>query len=134
MSDRKEMWCPLMNSMCIDGWTDTMVKKGVFGKKSGPDPRCRFWIKLSGKHPQEDKMIDEFDCAVAWLPTLLVEQCRLENSTGAAVESLRNRTADVAGALTQMSTSIASKPVVMLNGPTVDVTTQEKLEHKEKTE
>jgi hypothetical protein len=130
MSDRKEMWCPFMNCMCVDGWTEKM-KIGAF--KKGPDPRCRFWIKLSGKHPQEDKYIDEYDCAVAWLPTLMVEQCRIENSTGAAVESMRNRTADVAGALTQMTSVINSKPVVMLNGPAaVDTTTESPaIEHKE---
>lgn len=130
-SDRKEMWCPLMNSMCIDGWCEKMKRGGVF--KKGPDPRCRFWIKLSGKHPQEDKYIDEFDCAVAWLPTLMVEQCRIENSTGAAVESLRNRTADVATSIAQMTTTIGSKPVVMLNAPisTTAVPTPEQIEHKD---
>lgn len=119
--DRKSMWCPFTKEMCTNGWCPSMVK----GKKKGePDPKCRFWIKLTGKHPQKDEFIDEYDCSIAWLPTLMVEQCKIENSTGAAIESMRNRTADVAGALTQMTSAINSKPVVMLSGPgTIDTTT-----------
>lgn len=123
MSDRKEMWCPFLNALCIDGWCDGM-KSGMF--KKGPNPHCRFWIKLTGKHPQEDKFIDEYDCAIAWLPTLMVEQCKIENSTGQAIESMRNRTSDVAGALTQMTSAIKSRPMVMLSPPT----SAEEIEHK----
>ena len=84
--NRQEMWCSIMKEDCIDGWCPSMSK----GKNKKPR-KCRFWIKITGKHPQRDEFIDDYDCSFAWLPTLMVEQCRIENSTGAAVESLRNK-------------------------------------------
>src|SRR5687767_5524851 len=114
MSERKSMWCPLMKEMCIEGWTESMDGKG---KKKGPSPKCRFWIKLSGKHPQKEEYIDEHGCSIAWLPTLMVEQCRIENSTGAAVESLRNRAADMTTSLQQLTHEVQSKPFVALTLP-----------------
>lgn len=36
------------------------------------------------------KDIDEYACAVTWLPMLLVENSGMQRQTGAAVESFRN--------------------------------------------
>lgn len=127
--DRKSMWCPLMKEMCTNGWTESMDK----GKKKGqPSPKCRFWIRLSGKHPQTGVTMDEYDCSVAWLPTLMVEQCRIENSTGEAVESLRNRVVENTVELKQ----IASKPIIMLanDSKPVDVTASSANQQLEKKE
>ena len=35
--------------------------------------RCAWYIKLVGKDPQSEKEYDEWRCAMAWLPTMLVE-------------------------------------------------------------
>ena len=51
---------------------------------------CAWFIKLAGQDPNTGKQIDEFGCAVAWLPTLLIENAQQSRGTGAAVESFRN--------------------------------------------
>lgn len=51
---------------------------------------CAWYVKLRGKDPQTDQDIDEYRCAIAWLPVLQIEHSLFERQTGAAVESLRN--------------------------------------------
>lgn len=45
---------------------------------------------MRGKHPQTGEPVDEWSCAVAWMPILLVESTQAEKETGAAIESFRN--------------------------------------------
>jgi hypothetical protein len=52
---------------------------------------CLFWTQLRGTHPQTGQEIDEYDCAVRWLPILLIENAKEVRQGAAAVESLRNR-------------------------------------------
>ena len=65
--------CPLMKGNCIER-------------------RCMWWIQLRGTNKNTGKEIDEYGCAVAWLPMLLVENANEARQTGAALESLRNET------------------------------------------
>lgn len=51
---------------------------------------CSWFVKLAGTDPNTGKQIDEFGCAVAWLPVMLVENAQQSRQTGAAVESFRN--------------------------------------------
>lgn len=51
---------------------------------------CPWYIKVQGKNPQSEELIDEYRCAMAWLPTLMIEHSLHERQTGAAVESFRN--------------------------------------------
>lgn len=51
---------------------------------------CAWFIKLAGKNANTGKEVDEFGCAVAWLPVMLVENAMQSRQTGAAVESFRN--------------------------------------------
>ena len=51
---------------------------------------CAWFMKLQGKNPNDGKDIDEWGCAMSWLPILLVENAQQSRSTGAAVESFRN--------------------------------------------
>ena len=51
---------------------------------------CEFYTHLIGKDPQTGKDIDNFGCAIAFLPLLLVENAQQQRQTGAAVESFRN--------------------------------------------
>ena len=127
-SDRKSMWCPLMHDMCTDGWCKSMEK----GKRKGPSPKCRFWIGIEGTHPQKKEPVVDHDCAIAWQPTLMLEQARVQNSTGSAVESLRNRVKDTVDAIKELG----HKSVLLVDHnkdkPTVvDATPEpEKIEHK----
>jgi hypothetical protein len=51
---------------------------------------CPWWTRIVGKHPQSEEMLDSWQCAIAWLPMLLVENSQQQRQTGAAVESFRN--------------------------------------------
>lgn len=51
---------------------------------------CAWFLKISGKNPQDGKDIDEWGCSMAWLPILLIENSQQQRQTGAAVESFRN--------------------------------------------
>lgn len=55
--------------------------------------RCPWYTKMRGKHPQSDQEVDEYRCAIAWLPILMTEHSLFERQTGAAVESFRNEMA-----------------------------------------
>ena len=51
---------------------------------------CAWFMKISGKNPNTGKDVEDWGCAMAWLPVLLVENAQQSRSTGAAVESFRN--------------------------------------------
>ena len=51
---------------------------------------CAWFVKLAGTDPNTGKQVDEFGCAMAWLPMLLIENTQQSRGTGAAVESFRN--------------------------------------------
>ena len=51
---------------------------------------CAWFTQLRGDNPQTGKEIDEWGCAIAWIPVLLVENSQQQRQTGAAVESFRN--------------------------------------------
>lgn len=59
-----------------------------------PEPciehRCAFYTCVQGTHPQSGKIVDEFGCAIAWMPVLLIENSQQQRQTGNAVESFRN--------------------------------------------
>ena len=50
---------------------------------------CAWFMKIAGKNPNTGKDTEEWGCAMAWLPVLLVENAQQSRSTGAAVESFR---------------------------------------------
>ena len=43
-------------------------------------------------NPNTGEEIDEWGCAVTWLPTLMIENSQQQRATGAAIESFRNET------------------------------------------
>ena len=56
----------------------------------GAISRCAWFTKLSGKNPNNGEIIDEYGCAMSWLPVLLIENAQQSRSTSAAIESFRN--------------------------------------------
>ena len=52
--------------------------------------KCPLWTRVIGKNPQSEEMIDNWNCAIALLPMLLIENAQMSRQTGAAVESFRN--------------------------------------------
>ena len=51
---------------------------------------CAWFMKIQGNNPNTGKPTEEWGCAVAWMPVLLIENAQQSRSTGAAVESFRN--------------------------------------------
>jgi hypothetical protein len=67
----KGEYCPLLKKKCI----------GL---------ECMWFTKLQGKDMNTGKDVDEYSCAMTWMPMLLVENSGMQRQTGAAVESFRN--------------------------------------------
>ena len=55
---------------------------------------CAWYTKVSGTHPQTGEPVEEYGCAVAWIPFLQMDTSKHVNQAGAAIESLRNETVD----------------------------------------
>ena len=60
------------------------------GFKKCKQLECSWFIKVMGTDPNSGKEVEEYACAVAWLPTLLIENSQQQRMTGGAVESFRN--------------------------------------------
>lgn len=52
--------------------------------------QCGWFIKVRGVNPNTGDEVDDWGCAVAWMPILLIENSQQQRQTGAAVESFRN--------------------------------------------
>jgi hypothetical protein len=64
-------YCPLIKKKCIEH-------------------KCAWFTQVRGMNPNTGAEIDEWGCAVAWMPVMAIEVAQKENQTGAAVESFRN--------------------------------------------
>lgn len=54
--------------------------------------RCMWYTKVVGQDPNTGETIDDWSCAISWMPTLQIEMSNTNRQTGAAVESFRNET------------------------------------------
>jgi hypothetical protein len=61
-----------------------LIKKDCMGMA------CSWFTQMRGTNPNTGKEIDEWGCAITWLPVLMVENSQQQKQTGAAVESFRN--------------------------------------------
>lgn len=61
-----------------------LIKKDCIGLK------CAWYTQLRGTNPNTGEEIDEWNCAITWMPLMAVEIAQKSNQTGAAVESFRN--------------------------------------------
>ena len=52
--------------------------------------KCPWWTRVVGKNPQSEEMVDNWHCAIALLPMLLVENAQMTRQTTAAMETFRN--------------------------------------------
>lgn len=77
---------------------DTNCPLNNFKKCKGLD--CAWFIQVRGTNPNTGEEVDDWGCAVAWLPILLIENAQQARQTGAAVESFRNEMVKAQGAIT----------------------------------
>ena len=52
--------------------------------------KCPLWTQIRGANPQTGETVDEWNCAHALLPMLLIENSQQTRQAGAATESFRN--------------------------------------------
>lgn len=64
-------FCPLIKDECV----------GI---------KCSWMTQVRGMNPNTGAEIDEWHCAIAWMPVLMIENSQQQRQTGAAVESFRN--------------------------------------------
>jgi hypothetical protein len=64
-------FCPLIKKECI-GLT------------------CAWFARVQGVDTNTGNQVDEYQCSIAWMPMLLIENSGQQRQTGAAVESFRN--------------------------------------------
>ena len=51
---------------------------------------CGWFIQIRGTNPQTGEEQDEFGCAIAMMPLLLIENSQQTRQAGASIESFRN--------------------------------------------
>ena len=69
------------------------LEQGKFCPLIGKDCiglQCSWFTQIRGANPQTGESVDEWGCAVTWLPILLIENSQKQRETGAAVETFRN--------------------------------------------
>ena len=75
--------------------------------------KCAWFAQVRGTDPNTGKDIDEWGCAVAWLPVLLIENASQARHTSAAVESFRNEVANTQQeAVEQLATQFSVPPLI----------------------
>lgn len=94
--------CPMMGG-------EPCVEEGSI--RNGELVKCRFWVTVMGSNPQTGETVNNGDCAVAWMPILLIENSRVNRETGAAVESLRNEGVSTGIQITQALLQVANPPL-----------------------
>lgn len=68
---KKDPICPFIGKPCIEHG-------------------CRMWVQVMGHNPNTGEQVNQWNCSLAWLPILMIENSQQQRQTGAAVESFRN--------------------------------------------
>jgi hypothetical protein len=71
MASKAATFCPLIRKDCVEH-------------------RCAWYVQIRGVDPNNGQELNQFGCAVAWMPLLAIENAQQGRQTGAAVESFRN--------------------------------------------
>ena len=73
---------------------------------------CAWFIKVRGNNPNTGAEVDEWACAIAWMPMLMIENSQQQRSTGAAVESFRNEMVKANETNTQVLISATKQNII----------------------
>ena len=71
------------------------LEQGTFCPLIGKDCiqlQCAWFTQVRGVNPNTGEEVDDWSCAVTWLPSLMIENSQQQRQTGAAIESFRNET------------------------------------------
>jgi hypothetical protein len=61
-----------------------LIKKDCVGLQ------CAFFTQVRGTNPNTGEEVDEWACAIKWIPTLIIESANKQRQTTASVDALRN--------------------------------------------
>jgi hypothetical protein len=91
---RKVMTCPLNGKLCLEG------KREDFQRDDVDVPvTCRWWVHLYGKDPQSEKILDQYDCSIAWLPVTTVETSQMSRQSSASFDKVATQISEMGGKL-----------------------------------
>ena len=96
MELKRKNLCPIFKSECI-----------------GLD--CAWFVKVEGYDINSGTRVDEWNCTVALIPMLMIENSGMQRQTGAAVESFRNEMVKATEASQQLFIAAASGNVGQLS-------------------
>jgi len=82
--------------------------------RNGELVQCRFWIHVQGQNPQTGETVNNGNCAMAWMPVLMIENSKVNRETGAAVESMRNEGVTTGQQITNALIQVATKKQELL--------------------
>ena len=71
------------------------LEQGKFCPLIGKDCiqlQCAWFTQVRGVNPNTGEEVDDWSCAVTWLPTLMIENSQQQRHTSSAIESFRNET------------------------------------------
>jgi len=51
---------------------------------------CAWFTSVRGKNSNTGEEVDDYGCAIAWLPLLTINSAMQQSQTGSAIESFRN--------------------------------------------
>ena len=96
----------------------TVLKKGTFCpliKKDCVGLTCVWYTRVQGYDVNSGNQVDNYECAISWLPMLLIENSGQQRQTGAAVESFRNEMVKANEVNTQLllATSESQQPKLL---------------------
>ena len=81
--------------------------------------QCSWFTQVRGTNPQSGAEVDDWACAITWLPMLLINTAQEVRQGAAATESFRNEMVDASEKARQTQIAIASlqgfSPAITLN-------------------
>jgi len=90
--NRKSMSCPINGKLCLEG------RREDFARDEMDIPvTCRWWVHLYGKDPQSEKVLDQHDCSIAWLPVTTIETSQMARHNTASVDKVANQITEMGG-------------------------------------
>jgi len=76
--------------------------------------KCSWFTQVRGKNPNTGEEVDQWGCAMTWLPVMLIENAKESRQTGASVESFRNEMVRANQAALLMTAQLARNDVKQL--------------------
>lgn len=83
-----------------------LIKKDCIGLA------CSWFTLVRGTEPQSGREVDEWACAIAWLPMLQINTANEVRQGAAATESLRNEVVGTSKAVEHERIGIANAPAM----------------------